>query len=70
MKDLTLSFVSVVAIALALGLVFHWVYPLVDLTGELAGLFVFVALVLRLAGAKLWALRQRPQPAAETKAGK
>lgn len=69
MKDLTLSFVGVVAIALVLGLVFHWVYPLVDLTGELAGLFVFAALVLKLVGTRLWALR-RPPPAADAKAGK
>lgn len=60
MKDLTLSAVAVVALALALGLGFHWVYPRVELTAELAGLFGFVALLLRLVLGKLWSLRQKP----------
>jgi hypothetical protein len=59
MKDLTLSVVVVVALALGIGLGFHWLYPRVDLTNELAGLFVFVAVVLKLVFSKLWSLRQR-----------
>ena len=60
MKDLTLSAVAVVALALALGLGFHWVYPRVELTAELAGLFGFVALLMKLVLGKLWSLRQKP----------
>jgi hypothetical protein len=62
MKDLSLSVVSVLGLALGLGLAFHWVYPLVDMTSDLATLFVFVALVLKLAGSKLWSLRRKQKP--------
>ena len=61
MKDLTLSVVGVLALALGIGLVFHWLYPLVNLTSELAGLFVFVALALKLSVSKLWALLHKPR---------
>lgn len=64
MKDLTLSVAAVVAIALALGLAFHWLYPLVDVGADLAGLFVFVAVVLKLAFGWFWTLLHRPRPAA------
>jgi hypothetical protein len=60
MKDMTLSFVAVVALAVVIGLVFRWLYPLVELTFELAGLFVFVALLVKLALGKLWSLRHKP----------
>jgi hypothetical protein len=69
MKDLTLSIVGVLAIALCISLAFHWLYPRVTLTGELIGLFVFVALVLKLALSKLWSLRKKPGTDAGTKAG-
>jgi hypothetical protein len=69
MKDLTLSIVAVLAIALFITLAFHWLYPRVTLTGELIGLFVFVALVLKLAFSKLLALRKKPGAGAGTKAG-
>ena len=46
MKDLTLSVVVVLVIALGIGLAFHWIYPRVNLTSELFGLFVFVAVAL------------------------
>ncbi len=62
MKDLTLSVVGVLAIALGIGLGFHWLYPRVEPTTELAGLFVLVALVLKLVVSKAWSLR-RKQPA-------
>jgi len=57
MKDLTLSaIVGVLGLALGIGLVFHWVYPLVALSAELAGVFVFAAIFLRLVLAKAWGL--------------
>ena len=62
MKDLSLSVFGVLALALALGLLFRWLYPQVELTAELAALFAFVAVLLRLVGARLWALRHK-QPA-------
>lgn len=49
-----------VALALALGLLFHWAYPLVELGPELAALFVFIAVLLRLAIARLWQWARRP----------
>lgn len=64
MKDLSLSVVGVLALALAIGLAFHWLYPLVSLSSELAGLFVFVALLLKLLFSKLWSLLRRPRPEA------
>lgn len=70
MKDLTLSIVVVLALALGIGLAFHWFYPLVNKSSELAGLFVFVAMVLRLAFTKLWALRNKPQAPAGAEVGK
>lgn len=70
MKDLTLSVVSVLALALLIGLGFRWIYPQVDLTNELAGLFVFVAVVLKLILSKLWALRQKPRTPADAGADK
>jgi hypothetical protein len=60
MKELTLSVVVILAIALGFGLAFHWIYPRVDLTPELAGLFVFVAVALKLAVSKLWSRRRKP----------
>lgn len=69
MKDLTLSAVGVMVIALVIGLVFRWVYPLVNLTGELAGLFVFAALVLKVVLSKLWSLRKKSRPPADAEAG-
>jgi hypothetical protein len=53
-KDLSTSFAAIVALALALGLLFHWAYPMVELGPQLAALFVFVAVLLRLALARLW----------------
>lgn len=70
MKDLTLSVVGVLALALGIGLAFHWLYPLVTMTSELAGLFVFVAVVLKLVLSKLWSLRQKPRPPADAEADK
>jgi hypothetical protein len=70
MKDLTLSVVGVLALALGIGLGFHWLYPRVDLTNELAGLFVFVALVLKLVFSKLWSLLQKPRIPTDAEAGK
>lgn len=70
MKDLTLSFAGVLALALGIGLVFHWVYPLVDPSGELAGLFVLVALLLKLVFSKLWSLLNKPRTPADTEPGK
>ncbi len=64
MKDLTLSVAAVVAIALVMGLAFHGVYPLVDVGANLAALFVFVAVVLKLVLGWLWALLHKPRPAA------
>jgi hypothetical protein len=65
MKDLSLSIVGVLLIALAIALAFHWIYPLVDVGANLAGLFVFVAVVIKLSLAWLWkATHKPPQPAA------
>jgi hypothetical protein len=63
MKDLTLSVVGVLALALAMGLAFHWLYPLVEVGANLAGLFVFVALVLKLALARIWTSLHKPRTA-------
>jgi hypothetical protein len=57
-KDLGFTVVGVLGLALGLGLVFHWVYPLVEPSGELATLFVFVALALKLVLGKLWSWRR------------
>ncbi len=67
MKDMSLSIAAVIGIALVLGLAFHRAYPRVEPSAELAGLFVFVAAVLRLVVARLWAWwRQRAaQPGRE-----
>jgi hypothetical protein len=59
MKDLTLSVVGVLVLALGISLAFHWIYPRVNLTSELFGLFVFVAVALKLGLSKLWSLRQK-----------
>ena len=67
MKDLTLSIVGVLAIALIISLAFHWLYPRVTLSGELIGLFVFIALVLKLGLSKLWSLRKKSRTRASTK---
>lgn len=48
------------ALALALGLMFHWAYPLVEPGPELAALFVFVAVLLRLVLSRLWQWARRP----------
>lgn len=55
-KDLTLSIIAVVVLALGFGFVFSWLYPNVDLTAELGGLFLLMALLLRFVGARLRAL--------------
>jgi hypothetical protein len=60
MKDWTLSAVAITLLALGIGLLFHTLYPTVEPSAELAGLFSFVALVLRLLAAKLTALFRRP----------
>lgn len=71
MKDLTLAtVVGVLAGALVLGLLFRWLYPLVDLSAELAALFVLVAVVLKLLLSRLWALLHKPHPPADAEAGK
>lgn len=70
MKDLTLSVVGVLAIALCLGLGFQWLYPNVELTDKLAGLFVFMAVVLKLVFSKVWALRQGVHTPADAGTGK
>lgn len=71
MKDLTLSVVAVLLIALALALAFHWLYPLVDVGANLAGLLVFVAVVLKLAFSWLWkAVHKSPPAAASGEAAK
>jgi hypothetical protein len=59
-KDVTTSIAGVLLIALVIGLVFHWVYPRVDLTSELTSLFLFVAVLAKLAITKLWSLRRKP----------
>ncbi|MDO9094108.1 MAG: hypothetical protein Q7U99_15895 [Rubrivivax sp.] len=71
LKDLSLSVVvSVLLLALGIGLVFHWVYPRVEPSNELAGLFFLVAVVLRLTLARLLAWRRKAPPAAEPEARK
>lgn len=70
MKDLAVSAVVVLALALVIGLAFRWLYPLVALTSELAGLFVFVALLLKFVFSKLWSLRNKPRPPADAGAGR
>jgi hypothetical protein len=70
MKDLTLSIAATLTLALGIGLAFHWLYPLVDLSSELAGLFVFVALLLKLVFSKLCSLLQKPHTSADAEAGK
>ena len=60
MKDLSLSLVAVLLLALGIGLTFQWLYPQVALTSELAGLFAFIAVVLKLVLSKLWSLRSKP----------
>ena len=60
MKDVTLTVVAVLLLALAITLTFHWVYPRVALSAELIGLFVFVAFVLKLVSSKLWSMRKKP----------
>ncbi len=69
-KDFTLSVVGVVFLALGIGLTFHWLYPRVELSAELAGLFGFIALLIRLVLARGWALLHKPRPPAETEAHK
>ena len=70
MKDLTSSVVAILLLALGIGLVFHWLYPLVDLTNELMGLFVFVAVALKLVLGKLWSLRQKARAPADAEVGR
>lgn len=70
MKDLTLSIAATLALALGIGLAFHWLYPLVNLSSELAGLFVFVAVLLKLVFSKLWSLLHKPRAPADAEAGK
>ena len=68
MKDVTLTVVAVLLLALAITLTFHWVYPRVTLSGELIGLFVFVAFVLKLIFSNLWSLRKKPAAKNSSKA--
>jgi hypothetical protein len=70
MKDLSVSVIVVLALALGIGMAFHWVYPLVEITSDIAALFVFLALVLRLVLSKLWSLRQKPASPADVEAHK
>ena len=63
MKDLSLSLVAVLLLALGVGLTFQWLYPQVALTSELAALFAFIAVVLKLVLSKLWSLRSKRAPA-------
>ena len=70
MKDLTLSVVGVLLIALSLALAFHWLYPLVDVGANLAGLFVFVALVIKLAFGWIWKATHKPIPTSTGEAAK
>jgi hypothetical protein len=60
LKELGVSVFGVIALALALGLLFRWLYPQVELTAELTALFAFVAVLLRLLVAKAWGLRRKP----------
>ena len=69
MKDLTISIIAVLAIALLISLGFHWLYPRVALSGEIIGLFVFVALVLKFGFSKLWSMRKKPATRASAKEG-
>ena len=71
MKDLSLSVVAGLLLALGIGLAFQWLYPQVAVTSELAGLFAFVAVVLKLVLSKLWSLRSKPPvaPVAPVDAG-
>jgi hypothetical protein len=62
MKDFTLSVAGVLVLALILGLVFNRVYPLVDIDARLAGLFVFIAAIVKLGLGKLWTLLHKPRP--------
>jgi hypothetical protein len=62
MKELTLNIVAVLSLALVLGLAFRLLYPRVEITAELAGLIVFVALVLKLAFSKLWSMKKKAGP--------
>lgn len=59
-KDWSLSALAVLSLALLIGLAFRWLYPHVTLTPELAGLFVFIALGLKLLVSRLWAAVRRP----------
>jgi hypothetical protein len=59
MKDLTFFVVAILALALVLALTFRWLYPHVELTPELTGLFIFAALVLKMAFSWLWSLRKK-----------
>lgn len=62
-KDLGSSLAGVAVLALLIGLLFAWLYPQVELTPELGGLFLLIALPLRWAGARLWGwLRPAPPP--------
>lgn len=61
-KDFSLSVAGVLLLALGMALAFHWTYPDVDIGSNLAGLFVFVALVIRLVIGKVWAVTHKPRP--------
>ncbi len=70
LKDLTLTTLAgVLALAIALGLVFRWLYPLVEMTAELAGLFLLVAVALQRLLGTLWRLLHKPRRAADPGAG-
>jgi hypothetical protein len=65
MKDIIGSFVAVAALAVLLALLLRWMYPLVDLTLELAGLCLLVALLLKWVAVKLWSWRHKPAEGAD-----
>jgi hypothetical protein len=72
LKDWTLSALAVLVLALCIGLAFRWLYPHVAPSAELAGLFVFVALALKLIVSRLWSALRKPrtQQPADASAGK
>lgn len=67
MKDFTSAAVAVLALAISIGLGFYWVYPHVEPSSELAGLFVFIAIALRQVVVWGWSLRRKPRPPVDSK---
>lgn len=66
MKEMSLAMFAVIALAMAIGLVFFAVYPRIEPSAELAGLFVFLAFLLRWVGTRLWTLLRKRQPGSGT----